>query len=87
MWFNIFVEVVRPIMDTKIILVLDNHESHKYYPALKYSTDNDVIFISFALHTTHTIQPLDVSVYGPIKWFYEQEINIFQKKYADHIIK
>jgi len=52
--------------DKKIILVLYNHESHKYYPALKYATDNNIIFVSFAPHTTHKIQPLDVSVFEPI---------------------
>lgn len=85
-WLKFFVEVVRPTPDKKIILVLDNHESHKYYPALKYATDNNIIFVSFAPHTTHKIQPLDVSVFGPIKQFYEQEINIFQKNYSGRII-
>lgn len=85
-WLKFFVEVVRPTPDKKIILVLDNHESHKYYPALKYATDNHIIFVSFAPHTTHKIQPLDVSVFGPIKRFYEQEINIFQKNYSGRII-
>jgi len=85
-WLEFFVEVVRPTPDKKIILVLDNHESHKYYPALKYATDNHIIFVSFALHTTHKIQPLDVSLFGPIKRFYEQEINIFQNNYSGRII-
>lgn len=53
---------------------------------MKYATDNNIIFVSFAPHTTHKIQPLDVSVFGPIKRFYEQEINIFQKNYSGRII-
>jgi len=31
MWLQFFVEIVRPTPDKKVILVLDNHESHKYY--------------------------------------------------------
>ncbi|KAL4122703.1 hypothetical protein QTP88_014986 [Uroleucon formosanum] len=87
-WLEFFVEVRvgRTTPDKKIILVLDNHESHKYYPALKYATDNHIISVSFAPHTTHKIQPLDVSVFGPIKRFYEQEINIFQTNYSSRII-
>lgn len=61
-----------PTSDKKLILVLDNHESHKYYPALKYAFDNHIVFVLFAPHTTHKIQPLHVSVFGPIKRFYEQ---------------
>lgn len=86
MWIKFFVDVIRPTSDKKVILVLDNYESHKYYPALKYATDNHIIFVSFASHTTQKIQPLDVIVCGPIKRFYEQEINIFQKNYTFCII-
>lgn len=79
MWLQFFVEIVRPTPDKKVILVLDNHESHKYYPALKYAVENHITFVSFAPHTTHKMQPLDKSVFGPIKKFFEQEINVFQK--------
>lgn len=86
MWLQFFVENVRPTPDKKVVLVLDNHESHKYYPALKYAVENHIIFVSFAPHTTHKMQPLDKSVFGPIKKFFEQEINIFQKNYSGRII-
>lgn len=85
-WLHFLVDSVRPSHDKKIILVLDNHESHKYYPALKYANENHIIFVSFAPHTTHKMQPLDKSVFGPIKNYFEQEINTFQKSYSGHII-
>lgn len=34
-WLKFFVGHVRPTTDTKVILLLDNHESHKYYSALQ----------------------------------------------------
>ena len=43
-------------------------------------------FLSFAPHCTHKMQPLDVSVYGPLKTFFEKEINTFQKRHAGRII-
>ncbi|CAG4931320.1 unnamed protein product [Parnassius apollo] len=36
-WMHFFVEHVRPSADKKVLLLVDNHESHKYYPALEYA--------------------------------------------------
>lgn len=58
---------------------MDNHESHKYLPALEFASKNNLIFISLAPHTTHRIQPLDYCVYGPLKIYFEQAIASFQK--------
>lgn len=85
-WLEFFVETVRPTKDKKVLLLLDNHEAHKYYPALEYASKNNVIFVSFAPHATNKLQPLDVSVYGPLKKFFEQELNIFQKQFAGRIV-
>ena len=67
LWLQYFVEMVRPTENRKVLLLLDNHESHKYYPALEFAWKNHVVFVSFAPHTTNKMQPLDVAVYGPIK--------------------
>lgn len=56
-WLRFFPETVRPTSDKKVILVLGNHESHKYLPALEYASATNVIFISLAPHTTHRMQP------------------------------
>lgn len=37
-------------------------------------------------HTSNKLQPLDVAVYGPLKVFFEQEINRFQKAHPGRII-
>ncbi|KAK2578414.1 hypothetical protein KPH14_012584 [Odynerus spinipes] len=86
LWLQFFVEQVRPNKDRPVLLLLDNHESHKYFPALDYATKHNIIFISFAPHTTHRMQPLDVAVYGPIKKYFEQELNTFQKNHPGRII-
>ncbi|CAG4975337.1 unnamed protein product [Parnassius apollo] len=81
-WMHFFVEHVRPSADKKVLLLLDNHESHKYYPALEYASKNSVIILSLAPHTTHKMQPTDVAVYGPLK----REINTFQKAHPGRIV-
>lgn len=38
-------------------------------------------------HTTDRMQPLDVAVYGPIKKYFEQELNTFQKTHPGRLLK
>jgi hypothetical protein len=85
-WLRFFVETVRPTSEKKVMLVLDNHESHKYLPALEYASQNHVVFVSLAPHTTHRMQPLDYCVYGPLKIYFEQALAVFQKAHAGRII-
>lgn len=85
-WLHIFVEKVRPTEERKALLLLDNHESHKSYAVLDYASNNNVIFLSIPPHTSHRLQPLDVAVYGPIKKYFEMEVNTFQKAHLGRII-
>ncbi|XP_037292427.1 uncharacterized protein LOC119188654 [Manduca sexta] len=85
-WMRFFVEHVRPTPEKKILLLLDNHESHKYYPALDYASKNNIVILSLAPHTTHKMQPMDVAVYGPLKTYFEREVNAFQKSHPGRII-
>lgn len=52
-WMHFFVKHVRPTPGKKILLLLDKHESHKYYSALDYASKNNVVTLSLAPHTTH----------------------------------
>lgn len=61
-WLRFFIEIVRPTSDKQIIFLLDNHESHKYLPALDLASANNVIFISLAPHNTSRTQLLDYCV-------------------------
>ncbi|XP_030749369.1 uncharacterized protein LOC115877363 [Sitophilus oryzae] len=71
---ELFIEVLRHIvqktkcsMENKILLLIDNHESHVSVEAIIFCRDNGIILLSFPPHTTHKLQPLDVAVYGPFK--------------------
>ncbi|KAJ8945281.1 hypothetical protein NQ318_016051 [Aromia moschata] len=77
-WLKHFVETVR-LTKEKSVCCFSTTMKNKFFPALEYASQNNVIFLSFAPHTTNKMQPLDVSVYGPIKKFLEQELNTFKK--------
>ena len=65
-----FVAHVRPSPTDKVILLLDNHVSHLSVDLLQFAKDNGVVMVSFPPHCSHKLQPLDRSVYGPLKRYY-----------------
>lgn len=65
-----FVKHVQPSEKNPVVLVLDNHESHLSLQALTYAKENHVHIITLVPHTSNKTQPLDRTVYGPVKAFF-----------------
>lgn len=65
-----FLNHVRCTKDHPCLLVLDNHESHLSIDVINFCKENGIIMLSFPPHTSHRLQPLDRSVYGPFKKYY-----------------
>ena len=57
------------------------------FPSLEYASQNHVIMLSVPPHTTHRLQPLDRTVYGPLSAYYEQAIDAFQKSHPSRRIQ
>lgn len=53
--------------DDRIIMLMDNHESHCTLDAIIYARENGIVLVTFPPHCTHRLQPLDVGVMGPFK--------------------
>ena len=49
------------------LLLLDNHVSHLSIDGLNYAKENGIVMLSFPPHCSHRLQPLDRTVYGPLK--------------------
>lgn len=62
-----FSNYVRPSIDKKVLVLLDNHESHLYLPGIDFCRENGIVLLSFPPHCSHKLQPLDRGVYGPFK--------------------
>ncbi|XP_067613942.1 uncharacterized protein [Eurosta solidaginis] len=76
MMSELFIDVLKHIQnntkcskENPILLLLDNHSSHCSINSINYSRENGIHLLSFPPHTSHRLQPLDVSVYGPFKKF------------------
>ncbi|KAJ8881784.1 hypothetical protein PR048_018270 [Dryococelus australis] len=66
MFMKHFVHSVRSSKERPVLL-LDNHQSHLLPNILDYAKNIGVVMLSFLPHCTHLLQPLDRSVYGPLK--------------------
>ncbi|XP_072758706.1 uncharacterized protein [Anoplolepis gracilipes] len=51
----------------KVLLLIDDHLSHVNIRSLDFCKENGIVLLSFPPHCTHKLQPLDRSVYGPLK--------------------
>ena len=80
-WLKHFQAHVRPSSTNKVLLLLDNHNSHKSLAAIDYARQNGIIMLSIPPHTSQRIQPLDVTVFGPLKTYLTQAMDRWMKNH------
>lgn len=81
MWFSkMFVPHVVQTRETNelqgqtAILFFDGHSSHISIRIIQLAISENIKLVKFPSHLTDKIQPLDVSVFGPIKTTWEQHL-------------
>lgn len=52
--------------DRKVLLIMDNNESHLSV-GINFAKENGIVILTLPPHTSNKLQPLDVSVFGPLK--------------------
>ncbi|KAK9721772.1 DDE superfamily endonuclease [Popillia japonica] len=59
----------------KVLLILDGHSSHcSDSNVLDFAVENGIILLCLPLHTTHYLQPLDQSLFKPLKTNWQKTI-------------
>nr|XP_047144645.1 MFS-type transporter clz9-like [Hydra vulgaris] len=76
-WLNHFISFAKPTKYKPVLLVLDNHESHVSLDCFLLCRGNGIVLLSLSPHTSHRIQPLDLTYFGPLKSVYNRECDIF----------
>ena len=76
-----FVKHVKPSVSKPVLLLLDNHESHISIQLIDFCKTNGVVLLSFPPDTSHKLQPLDRSVYGPFKKFVNSACDAWMKNH------
>lgn len=69
-----FLGSVKCSKEDRVLLILDNHETHLSVQALEKASAAGVAMLTFPPHTSHKLQPLDISVHAPMKTYYNQAV-------------
>ncbi|KAF2893032.1 hypothetical protein ILUMI_13144 [Ignelater luminosus] len=85
-WLSRFVKHAHTSPQNTVLLILDGHSSHKSYEALEYAKQNDVVILCLPTHCINRIQPLDVSFFGPLCTFYNQEVSKWLKNNPGRVV-
>jgi hypothetical protein len=70
-----FIQHVKPSNNNKVLLIFYNHESH-CSADVTLAKENGIILLTIPTHTSHQLQPLDRSVFGPYKTYYNAPLKI-----------
>ncbi|XP_067929421.1 uncharacterized protein [Watersipora subatra] len=58
-----------------VLLLMDNHVSHITVESVTFAKENGISLLTFPPHCSHKLQPLDRSIYGPLKRQYNTACN------------
>ncbi|XP_046679250.1 MFS-type transporter clz9-like [Homalodisca vitripennis] len=84
-WLKTFVSFIKPSKDKQCLIILDGHTSHtKNLEAIEYARDHGVILLSLPSHTSHRLQPLHVSFFGPLKTYFHKACEVY---FRTHLTK
>jgi hypothetical protein len=59
------------------LLILDGHGSHVTMDFIKFCDSNKILLAVSPPHATHTLQPLDVVLFGPLSASYSKELTTY----------
>jgi hypothetical protein len=65
---------------------LDGHSSHKSLEAVDFCEKNGIILLCLPPHTTHRLQPLDVSYFRSFKRYYDNALENFIRNHHGHLV-
>ena len=78
---NLFFPSIQDKVRFPIIIFMDGHTSHINLAVSTFCKEHNIILYCFPAHASHIMQPLDVSVYGPLKKYWNSQLNEFAKEY------
>lgn len=72
-WLKHFEAHVRADADHPVLLIMDNHSSHRSLEAILFCRENNIHLLTIPPHSSHRIQPLDRCYFKALKTFYATE--------------
>ena len=80
---NNFYPSVKEYVTFPIIVFMDGHSSHMNVSVSEFCQNNGIILHCFPAHASHLMQPLDVSVYGPLKTYWNEALKDFSNQFPN----
>lgn len=74
-----FVKHAKCSTENPVLLILDNHESHVSLESITYAKANGIHMLTLPPHCSHQMQPLDRTIYGPMKTYYNRSMDMFMR--------
>ena len=69
------IQTTRCSLENPVILTMNNHQRRTSVNALKLAKDHGVNILTLPPHTSHKTQPLDRTVFGPLKVYFISAAN------------
>lgn len=86
-WIKHFHENTKHCKGKWRLLIFDGHSSHRTSEFRDFCLQNCILTLCLPAHTSHILQPLDVSCFGPLKKAYGSQIETKMKLGINHINK
>ncbi|XP_076805070.1 uncharacterized protein LOC143448972 [Clavelina lepadiformis] len=75
-WIKYFIQDAKPSQEERVLLILDGHKSHTHnIEALELASKSGVIMLSLPPHSSHRMQPLDLTFFETTEdllYYYQQ---------------
>ena len=71
-WFKKFASFVKV---RPLLLILDGHLTHLSLDVILKAREEKITILKLPAHTTHLLQPLDVTCFGPLKRKWTERLN------------
>jgi len=86
-WMHHFNKHTNLTISNPALLLLDGHAIHvKNIPVIDIAKKHHITILCFPLHTTHKLQPLDISFMRPLSIYYIQEVNLYLVNHPGRVI-
>lgn len=76
-----FIKYTNSSKQNPSLLIMDNHESHISIDSINLAKENGITILTLPPHCSNRLQPLDVTVYGPFKSFYNAAVDSWLQRY------
>lgn len=80
-WLRHFAQFVKCSLEDPVLVIMDNHVTHSTLKSYTFCRENGIIAVSLPPHTSHRLQPLDVTFLSSLKSAYNIECDLYMKSH------